>query len=396
MSPTTRTRRRSPAKPKDDLAMTGPAGSPQLNELAKADPDQQPSTALTPRAATFTAVESALRERQDRLVSLLGRKVPVDRFIRVGLAAMQRQPRLFDCTPASIVKALMDAAELQLEPTGLMGQAYLVPYGGEAQLIVGYRGLAELARRSGDVTQVEARVVRARDTFSVEYGTSPTVHHVPYLPGLMGNDPADTEDPVGTGPGDLRAVYAVLTFAGGGQYVEVMSAAEVEAIRRRSRAQDKGPWVTDPLEMARKTVLRRALKYAPLSVVDSRAAEQLDREDQREYGTFTAGLAEPQAERPPILSRAQRQLRAAAKGQVLVEDVEPVNVTPDDAPGTSQDAPGAAEGEKPTEDITTQAEPPGRAPECGELSPYNDDLTCTLEAGHDGNHSATAHGGGTW
>lgn len=388
--PPTRTRaRRRPAAPT-------PAPEPQPEPQA----EEAPTTALTPRAQTFTAVEAALRDRQDRLVSLLGRKVPVDRFIRVGLAAMQRQPALFACTPTSIVKALMDAAELQLEPTGLMGQAYLVPYAGEAQLIVGYRGLAELARRSGDVTQVEARVVRARDQFSVEYGTSPVVHHVPYLPGLMGNDEADPEDPEGTGPGDLRAVYAVLTFSGGGQYVEVMSAAEVEAIRRRSKAKDKGPWVTDPLEMARKTVLRRALKYAPLSVVDSRVAEQLDREDQREYGALTAGVgAEPAP--PAILSQAQRRLRASARGLVAVEDdLGDQATSTHDAAGSPQEPPGDAEPAPDVPGVAVEVEParePGSGdPWCGASSPYDDGLVCEREPGHDGNHSATASGGGTW
>jgi recombinational DNA repair protein RecT len=125
-------------------------------------------------------------------------------------------------------------------------------------MIPGYRGLISLARRSGQLKSIEARVVYANDTFGIEYGTSPFLKHVPNLTG---------------DPGPLVLVYAVARLVDGGEQVEVMTKVQVDAIRSRSRAGKSGPWVTDYDEMARKTVVRRICKYLPLSVELAKALE---------------------------------------------------------------------------------------------------------------------------
>src|SRR5690606_10332500 len=122
-----------------------------------------------------------------------------ERLARVALTAISSNPRLLECTKESLALALIEAGQLGLEPNGVMGQAYLVPYFNgktkkyEAQFQVGYRGLIDLARRSGEVTKVEARAVREGDYFEYEYGLTPQLVHRP--------DPS--------GQGEMTHVYAI-------------------------------------------------------------------------------------------------------------------------------------------------------------------------------------------
>ena len=313
-----------------------PQGEPsQALTTTSSSTDAQVQVSTNPQVTAFRRVEAALNARSDALMAVLPGKVGVDRFMRVALGAMSRQPRLFDCTTESLVKSMLDAAELGLEPSGLMGQAYLVPHRNtragttEATLIIGYRGLAELARRSGQVANVEARVVRQRDQFQVSYGTTPSITHVPYLPGLMGAPAPGADDAPVDGAGPFLACYAVLTMKDGTTVIDVMTQAEVDAIRKRSRSGQDGPWVTDYQEMARKTVLRRALKWAPVSIVDLRVAEVLDREDQAQFGpSGDPGQAAVQVatQAPAAITAASAAFRQGASGQ--------------DAPQPAQEAPG--------------------------------------------------------
>jgi recombination protein RecT len=190
------------------------------------------------------------------------RHLTPDRLLRVACAAVSRQPKLADCTPASLYLALANCGQLGLEPN-LLGSAYLVPFKRsikspdgkwssvmEAQFIPGYRGLIELARRSGEIQTISAHVVREKDDFSYAVGERPI--HRPYL----GEDD----------PGKMRLAWAIATFKDGGFQVEVMTRREIDSIRGRSKAKDDGPWVTDYEEMARKTVVRRLCKYLPLTI----------------------------------------------------------------------------------------------------------------------------------
>jgi recombination protein RecT len=155
----------------------------------------------------------------------------------------------------------MQSAELGLEAGSALGHAYLVPYKTECTLIIGYRGLLELARRSGQIKQLSAHPVYEHDAFEVRFGTSETIDHHPLLAGERG---------------EIIAAYAVAHLADGSVQSEVMTRAEIDAIRSRSRAGQSGPWVTDYAEMSRKTVLRRLCKYLPASTTIARALEVED------------------------------------------------------------------------------------------------------------------------
>lgn len=326
-----------------------PQGEPTQAVTTTTAATAQVAVQVNPQVTAFRRVEAALNARSDALLAVLPGKVGVDRFMRVALGAMSRQPKLFDCTTESLVKSMLDAAELGLEPSGLMGQAYLVPHRNtragttEATLIIGYRGLAELARRSGQVANVEARVVRQRDVFQVSYGTSPSITHVPYLPGLMGAPAPGADDAPVDGAGPFLACYAVLSMKDGTTVIDVMTQADVDAIRKRSRSGQDGPWVTDYQEMARKTVLRRALKWAPVSIVDLRVAEVLDREDQAQFGPQgDPGQAAVQVatQAPAAITAASAAFRQGASGQANQDEG---GIPAWDAPVTAQEAPGQVE-----------------------------------------------------
>lgn len=172
-----------------------------------------------------------------------------ERFTRIALSAVSNNPKLQACTPDSFLGAMMQAAQLGLEPNTPLGQAYLIPYGGKCQFQVGYKGLLELAWRSGEIRDIQAEVVYQNDVWEYELGLEPKLRHIP----------ADTDR------GDPVRYYAVIRTKDGGYISAVMSVEDVQAhARKYSQSYNNGPWKTSFDEMAKKTVMKRALKYAPL------------------------------------------------------------------------------------------------------------------------------------
>jgi recombination protein RecT len=241
-----------------------------------------------------------LEARKASFSQVLPQHIKVDRLIRAALLAMSRQPLLLQCTQNSIIQSMMVAAQLGLETDGVLGSAYLVPFRNkageyEAQLIPGYRGLIDLARRSGQIKRIEARVVKEKDKFEFHYGLEPILRHVPSFP----------ED-----GGNIIAAYAVAELIDGAVQVEVMSKAEIDCIRARSKAKDSGPWVSDYGEMARKTAVRRLIKYLPLSVELARAIEIDNRiesgEDMHDMIDVNIEDLPPELEAPKKKTRTQQ------------------------------------------------------------------------------------------
>lgn len=199
-------------------------------------------------------LRAVLEAKRDAMAAVATAHLTPDKLIKIVGVAMSRDPKLMECTPMSILNACMTLAELGLAPSTL-GSAYLIPFENtktgncEAQLIIGYRGLVELARRSGSISTIQAEVVREGDVWELEYGLTPKLRHIP----LAGPDAR------------ILHVYALVRFKDGSYQVTAMTEEEVQAVRRRSRAWKSGPWVTDFAEMAKKTVLRRICKLLPLT-----------------------------------------------------------------------------------------------------------------------------------
>ena len=213
-------------------------------------------------STTQTRLPQTLRQQlagdyfKQQVALALPKHMTADRFVRVGLTAILKTPKLADCTPESVIQCMLNCSALGLEPDGR--RAHLIPYGNVCTLIVDYKGIVELAKRSGDVANVFAQVVCENDSFQWENGE--VKHQIDFK----------------RERGAMYAAYATITFKDSTKQTDVMTKAEVDAIRRRSKASGSGPWVTDYNEMAKKTVFRRASKWITLS---PEVAEALEKED---------------------------------------------------------------------------------------------------------------------
>lgn len=197
-----------------------------------------------------------IRRMEPQIRKALPSVITPERFTRIVLTALSSNPKLQACAPMSVMGAMMQAAQLGVEPNTPLGQAYLIPYGNVCQFQLGYKGLIDLAYRSGEVSSIQAHEVHENDTFTYEYGLEPKLRHVP----------AQTDR------GPVTFYYAVLKLKNGGVGFEVMSRDDVETFaRKKSKAYNNGPWKTDFDEMAKKTVLKKVLKYAPLKTEFARA-----------------------------------------------------------------------------------------------------------------------------
>lgn len=185
-----------------------------------------------------------------------------ERFTRIALSALNNTPALQQCTPMSFLAALMNAAQLGLEPNTPLGQAYLIPYKNkgnlECQFQIGYKGLIDLAYRNGQIQTIQAQAVYEHDFFEYEYGLEPRLVHKPAF----------------SDRGEVIYFYAIFKTVNGGFGMAVMSKADMDLYAKTySRAFDSSysPWKTDYESMAKKTVIKQALKYAPIKTDFQRA-----------------------------------------------------------------------------------------------------------------------------
>ena len=192
-------------------------------------------------------IGALLTRMKGQFAMALPKHITPDRFMRVALTAINKTPKLANCTRESLLACLMDCSALGIEPDGRL--AYLIPYGDQCTLIVGYKGIVELARRSGEIADIHADIVCANDQFEYSFGSEGKLVHKPKL--------GDR--------GDVIAVYSFAKLKDGSASYEVMDRAEVDAIKNRSKASGNGPWKTDWNEMAKKTVFRRHSKWLPMS-----------------------------------------------------------------------------------------------------------------------------------
>ncbi len=194
--------------------------------------------------------DQALPQIKNALPATMKRNA--ERMARCAVTEFQRNEQLAKCTGLSILSCAIQAAQLGLEIGGPTGQCYMVPYGGKATFQIGYRGMITLAFRTGEVANIFAAVVREKDRFRMLRGTSPGIDH----------------EPATGDAGKVIGVYAVLVYKTGQINYEYMSRDEVEHHRQRYSKQSgqNSPWASAWNEMAKKTAVRKLLKYAPLSV----------------------------------------------------------------------------------------------------------------------------------
>lgn len=300
---------------------------------------------------TLALVVKGMDDRADQFSALVGRD-HWERWKTVALHALaQNNKVLRECSSVSILEAVRESAAMNLSPTGLLGEGWIIPYKGVAQFQPGWRGLIKLLRNSGQIAVVDTQVVYLADEFRLVQGTDPQITHVPLL---FGEKDPETGEYL-SDRGDYRGAYAYVRFNNGQIVVEWMPWPDIMKVRARSRAQsDDTPWNTFPEEMARKTVLRRLIKRLPLETMPhvQRAAE-LDAE---------ADIIEGEA--VEITSGARATAAAYALGR-----------------GASDEENGAQRGS----DAVSAAAADSEA--CGALTPEDyEPGSCSLTIGHEGLH----------
>lgn len=209
----------------------------------------------TKTADAKTTMQSYIKQMQGEIKKALPTVIAPERFTRIVLSALSTNPKLQETTPQSFLAAMMTSAQLGMEPNTPLGQAYLIPYYNsknrcnECQFQLGYKGLIDLAYRSGEVSIIQAQVVYENDDFTYSFGLDPVLKHIP----------------AASKRGAPVYVYAMFRTKDGGFGFDVMS---MDAIRnfaqQYSKSFSSGPWQTNFEEMSKKTVLKKVLKYAPL------------------------------------------------------------------------------------------------------------------------------------
>lgn len=216
------------------------------------------------KAAPRDTVRAFLEGQKEQFQVALPKHMDPDRFLRIVLTEVRKNPALERCDPKSFIAAVIQSAQLGLEVGSGLGYAYLIPYGTTCQLVIGYKGLIDLARRSGQLLSISAHCVHEKDYFDYELGDEERIVHKP----AVGER------------GAITAVYAIAKLKDGGIQREVMSIDEVERIRKGSKNGNGSVWKDHYGEMVRKTAIRRIAKYLPLSP-DMRDA--IDAEDENEH-----------------------------------------------------------------------------------------------------------------
>lgn len=217
---------------------------------------------MTAEQATKQTVISILRDPKAKheLSLVLPKNMSVDKFTRLVLSEVVKNPKLNKCDPREFMLSVSTVAQLGLEVGASLGHAYILPYENkkknkiEPQVIIGYRGMIDLARRSGQIVSIEARAVFEKDKFEVEFGLNSKLVHVPNF---------ELEN-----RGEIKFVYAVANLVGGGVQFEVLGLPQIQKAKPKYGS---NIWDSNFEEMAKKTAIRRLFKMLPISTEMSRA-----------------------------------------------------------------------------------------------------------------------------
>ena len=214
------------------------------------------------KRTTIDNLRSYLASRKGELATALPGQLNIARFERTVITAVQKNPLLMECTPASILGSCFIAAQLGLEPNTPLGHCYFIPYRNsknntrECQFQMGYRGYADLVHRSGLVRSMYMRCVHTTDTFEYELGLDPMMKHIPD-PDFNG----DLQDRA-----TILGAYAVAELLNGGRQFYYMPRNEIDAVRRISKARDGEAWTNYYGAMAMKSAFIRLAKLLPCSI----------------------------------------------------------------------------------------------------------------------------------
>ncbi|MGJ4137249.1 recombination protein RecT [Corynebacterium macclintockiae] len=218
----------------------------------------KPATGATP------SLTQSIQRMEEQFALAMPKGAEAAQLVRDALTCVRQTPNLAQCDQATVLGGLMTCAQLGLRP-GVLGQAWLIPFKNnragryEAQLVIGYHGLVELAHRSGKIKSLIARTVYENDHFDVDYGLEDKLVHKPCLTGDKGK-------PI--------AYYAVARLTTGGHAFFVMSHDEMMAYKRQNaKSPNRGPWADNFEQMSHKTCVRQLAKWLPKSTDMATAIE---------------------------------------------------------------------------------------------------------------------------
>ena len=207
-------------------------------------------TAVTKKENKSKTIFDVIQAGAKQFATALPKHINSDRFVRIAITTIRQNPKLAQCNQESLLGALMVSAQLGLEP-GVLGQCYLIPYGRECQFQIGYKGMIELLRRSGQLKDIYAYSVYENDEFEMTYGLNRDLKHKPNLQDR----------------GNFIGCYCVAVLKDDARAFEYMTKEEIEAHGKKfSKTYGNGPWKTDFEAMAHKTVVKKMLKWLPVSV----------------------------------------------------------------------------------------------------------------------------------
>lgn len=272
-------------------------------------------------------VKHLLERNRTNIEAMLPKHVTPERLMKVAQVAATTTPGLLECYVPTLINGIIVCAQLGLEPNTVLGHAYLIPFNNrqkgrkDAQLIIGYKGLIDLARRSGQIESIAAHAVRANDKFEFEYGLDEKLRHVP--------------------AGDASEIthfYAIAKFKDGGHAFEVMTKGQVDAIRAMSKTggSSSSPWANHYEEMGRKTVIRRLSKYLPMSIELASAValdSQASRGEQDLEGAFIDGefsVLDSAADDPAPPAQDEAKATAETKGEAKPGKRKPKPAEPEE------------------------------------------------------------------
>lgn len=245
-------------------------------------------------------VRALMQALQPQIAAVLPKHLTPERMVQIVAVEAARNPKLRECTPTTLASCVMLASELGLEPSGPLGHAYLIPRRNRGQmectLLLGYKGMCELARRSGQIARISADVVYRSEVEAGAFSATrepPEIHHA-WTPGLVRED------------GAIVAAYAVAVLSDGSRVQVLLDRDQIEARRKRAQSRDDGPWGTDYPAMARKSALR-ALLTGGLVPLSAEVAARIEADDP----------AEP--EPGPVVTQAPKPSNALADALGLLE-----------------------------------------------------------------------------
>lgn len=192
---------------------------------------------------------------KNKMMAVMPSHLSYDRITQLALTEIKKSPKLLQCSPSSLLSCIFTASSLGLEVGEQMGKAYLIPFKDKCTLIIGYKGYIDLLSRSGLIKNITPLVIYENEEYDIQEGANPVFMHKPLF--------RDKGEPV--------CFYIRVKFTDGTTHIEHMSVDEILEVKAGSKGYHASkkfgkphPWDTHFNEMAKKTVLRRFVKYFPI------------------------------------------------------------------------------------------------------------------------------------